>query len=77
MDYIQQKHFTEALVPVPPNEVVMAADKVIAPLALQVVDNKKLRSRTLAILRDSLLPRLLSGELRVAGDDRKVAGAVS
>lgn len=32
-------------------------------------------SRTLATLRDTLLPRLISGELRIAEAEREVAAA--
>ena len=34
-------------------------------------------SRTLGALRDTLLPKLLSGELRIAGADRFTGGASS
>jgi len=34
-----------------------------------------MRSHTLAVLRDTLLPKLISGELRVKGDERLVVEA--
>jgi type I restriction enzyme S subunit len=35
-----------------------------------------LESRTLAALRDTLLPKLLSGEIRVKAAEKMVAGAL-
>lgn len=64
MGHIQRHHLAEAMVTVPPAEVLEAADKVIRPLFDAFVQ-RELESQTLAALRDSLLPRLMSGELRV------------
>lgn len=47
-----------------PKEVLLAFDKHVAPLFQQVHANVH-QSRTLAALRDTLLPKLLSGELRM------------
>ena len=50
-----------------PNKAVLAAfDRNIAPIFEKAFGNT-LESRTLATLRDTLLPKLLSGELSVAG----------
>jgi type I restriction enzyme S subunit len=49
---------------VPAESVVCALNERVRPLILRMIDNLK-QSRTLAALRDALLPRLLSGELRV------------
>ena len=46
----------------PTNEVVKAFADVSEPIFRQMVSNKK-ESRTLATLRDTLLPKLLSGEI--------------
>jgi type I restriction enzyme S subunit len=51
--------------------VLRAADKLVRPIVDKFVQNK-LQSRTLAALRDALLPRLLSGELRVREAERLV-----
>ena len=49
-----------------PNKAVLAAfDRIIAPVFDKAITNT-LESRTLAALRDTLLPKLLSGELSVA-----------
>jgi type I restriction enzyme S subunit len=64
MGHIQRKHLTDAKVAVPPPDVMAEFDSVIAPLFKQRINNS-LQSHTLATLRDTLLPKLLSGELRV------------
>jgi type I restriction enzyme S subunit len=46
-------------------------EKLVAPLLERVRANRA-ESRTLAQTRDLLLPRLMSGELRVAGAERLV-----
>ena len=50
----------------PPPEISQAFAKIIKPLFAQIRANSD-QSRTLATLRDTLLPKLLSGELSVAG----------
>lgn len=64
MGHIQRHHLTEAKVLVPPTELLSAMDKVFSPMVLTIVAND-LQSRTLASLRDVLLPKLISGEIRV------------
>jgi len=49
---------------VPPPPIVQAFTKQAAPLVTRILSNAK-QSRTLAILRDTLLPKLLRGELGV------------
>ncbi|HXG20694.1 MAG TPA: restriction endonuclease subunit S [Methylomirabilota bacterium] len=64
MGHIQRHHLTEAKVLVPPAELVDAMDSVFGPIVQAIVGNN-LQSRTLANLRDTLLPKLISGEVRV------------
>ncbi|AKE92796.1 hypothetical protein AAT18_23945 [Rhodococcus aetherivorans] len=42
----------------------------------KIVASAEAESRTLAVLRDTLLPRLMSGELRVKDAEAVVADAV-
>ncbi|RLS37807.1 MAG: hypothetical protein DWH82_09880 [Planctomycetota bacterium] len=49
----------------PPKEIMAAFTAKVAPLYAQITANLH-QSRTLATLRDTLLPKLLSGELSVA-----------
>ncbi len=74
MGHIQRHHVDEAMLAVPPSNVLQAIDAVFAPL-----HNRRLaadlQSRTLGELRDILLPKLISGELRIADVEAKVAAA--
>jgi type I restriction enzyme S subunit len=56
----------------PPPEIGQAFAKTIEPLFAQIRANTD-QSRTLATLRDTLLPKLLSGELSVAATVAKSA----
>lgn len=64
MGHIQRKHLTEANVVVPPIPVMTIANDVFEPLLEQLINNA-LQAQTLATLRDTLLPRLISGQLRL------------
>ena len=48
----------------PSNEVIEAFERLVYPLD-QSIENNENESRTLAQTRDTLLPKLLSGEIRV------------
>ncbi len=50
----------------PPRELVLAYEARLSPLDDRVLVNEQ-ESRTLAALRDALLPKLISGELRLNG----------
>lgn len=75
MGHIQRHHLTEAITVVPSVSVLDAADRMIAPLVERMVAND-LESRTLAQLRDLLLPKLMSGEIRLK-DAKEAVGAVA
>ena len=75
MGHIQRHHLTEALVVVPPAEILTRADALIGPLLSRGIQNS-LESRTLASIRDALLPKLLSGEIRVKDAERFAEVAV-
>jgi type I restriction enzyme, S subunit len=63
MGHIQRHHLSDAKVIVPDSEVLAAADKALSPLIEHIVQ-RQIESRTLGALRDTLLPKLISGELR-------------
>ena len=65
-DTITTSTFEATDVLLAPKEVLLAFDKQVTPL-FQLVHANLHQSRTLATLRDTLLPKLLSGELSVAG----------
>lgn len=64
MGHIQRKHLTEALVVIPSEDVLSEADMTFNPLLNQWINNA-LQAQTLAQLRDTLLPKLISGQLRL------------
>jgi type I restriction enzyme S subunit len=64
MGHIQRRHLDEAKVVVSDAEALRAADAVVGPLYSHLT-NLMLEARKLAHLRDYLLPKLLSGAVRV------------
>ena len=64
MGHIQRTHLSEAKVLVLPAALLDAMDAYFAPLLARIVQND-LQAQTLATLRDTLLPRLISGQLRM------------
>ncbi len=64
MGHIQRKHLTEARVAMPPANVLASLSKLVAPLIERRIANS-LQARCLASLRDTLLPRLISGQLHL------------
>ena len=64
MGHIQRHHLTEAGVVIPPPSLLHELSKAIEPLIQRATD-QTLQSNLLANLRDTLLPRLMSGKLRV------------
>jgi len=69
MGHIQRHHLSDARLAVPPRPLLEALDSVISPI-VESLWKCKVESRTLAVLRDTLLPKLISGELRVSDTDR-------
>lgn len=74
MGHIQRGHLSEAKVLVPPREMLDLMSTYLAPLLDRVVENE-LQAQTLAALRDTLLPRLISGQLRLPQADEAIAEA--
>jgi type I restriction enzyme S subunit len=64
MGHIQRHHLSDAKVVVPGRTALNGIDKTLSPIVRQFIQ-LRLESRTLATLRDTLLPKLLSGEVRV------------
>lgn len=71
MGHIQRHHLTGAAVVVPTPEILDRASDLMAPLEELALKND-IESRTLRGMRDLLLPKLLSGELRVRDAEREV-----
>lgn len=68
MGHIQRGHLTAAKVLIPPRPLLDAMTRTISPLIDQFIANR-IQSRTLATLRDTLLPKLLSGQLDLSAVD--------
>ena len=68
MGHIQRGHLAAAKVVVPPSEAMSGFNAIIAPLFEQKINNA-IQAKTLAQLRDTLLPRLISGQLRIKEAD--------
>jgi len=65
MGHIQRSHLTLAKVAVPRDKILAIANELFTPLVNGIVENA-LQANTLSNLRDTLLPRLISGQLRIA-----------
>lgn len=76
MGHIQRHHLREALCALPPDNLLRQADKIVDPL-FQRSMACSLESRTLAALRNTLLPALISGRVRVPSAERTIEAAVA
>jgi type I restriction enzyme, S subunit len=72
MGHIQRHHLSDAKVVLPPSPLLNAADAIIGPL-VEKIWRQGVESRTLAALRDALLPKLISGAVRAGDAARFVA----
>ncbi|MBA3882861.1 MAG: restriction endonuclease subunit S [Chthoniobacterales bacterium] len=68
---ISKHNFRPIPVVLPPERLMAAFSAKVAPLYAQITANLR-QSRTLATLRDTLLPKLLSGQLRAKGASTRV-----
>ena len=68
---LNRNHVHNLQVVKPPKNIVEAFDAQVMPLMKRQKANED-QSRTLATLRDTLLPKLLSGELSVAEVEKEV-----
>ena len=75
MGHIQRRHLSDARLAVPPFSLLEAMTQVIEP-TVESTWRRNVESRTLAALRDTLLPKLISGELRVKDAERIAEAAL-
>ena len=75
MGHIQRAHLSGAKVLVPSESVLSAANVVLQPIIERQIENA-LQAQTLSTLRDTLLPRLISGQLRLPEAQAAVEGAL-
>jgi type I restriction enzyme S subunit len=74
MGHIQRGHLKAAMTICPPSDVLEKLGGMIEPLVTRAIKND-LESRTLAQTRDLLLPKLMSGEIRVREAEAIAEGA--
>jgi type I restriction enzyme S subunit len=63
-DTITTSIFRDQNIVLPPEEIIISFEKIIEPYFNKIFDNT-IQIRTLSRLRDTLLPKLMSGEVRV------------
>lgn len=64
MGHIQRHHLGEATVAIPGETLMATADRLLTPITNKQISNNA-QIRTLSNLRDLLLPKLMSGQIRV------------
>jgi type I restriction enzyme S subunit len=64
MGHIQRRHLSDAKLSIPPPDLLKTTGTFIEP-AIESTWRCKVQSHTLAALRDTLLPKLISGEMRI------------
>ena len=64
MGHIKRGHLEEALVAIPDNDSMKKANELFEPILNKMI-SLRLENSRLSLLRDTLLPRLMSGELEV------------
>ena len=74
MGHIRRHHLSGALCVVPCDEVMRAADQLCQPMHERYIA-AKVESRQLARLRDTLLPQLISGAIRIRDAEKIVEAA--
>jgi len=75
MGHIKREHLRQALCAIPANELIKEASKILG----NILDKEialKLQIKSLSELRDTLLPKLLSGELSLAAAEEQLADTV-
>ena len=64
MGHITQEHLKQSRIVIPPKELTLNLDKIIAPLFMKKINNE-IENQQLASLRDWLLPMLMNGQVKV------------
>jgi type I restriction enzyme, S subunit len=68
---VKPEHLFDVKTVIPPEAIIRSFTKMVKPIFAMITQNLQ-QSRTLAALRDALLPKLLSGEIRVREAEREV-----
>lgn len=65
MGHIQREHLKQALISIPPTELFNQYNETLSPLIEKIIKNNA-QIKTLTKQRDTLLPKLMSGEVTVS-----------
>jgi type I restriction enzyme S subunit len=76
MGHIKRSHLSEAYCAIPNEDILSDVSGVITPPSEKITQHR-IQNRTLAKLRDVLLPKLISGELRIPQAEKMVEEAVA
>ena len=68
MGHIKRSALAESKVMLPPKEMLDGQTRLMQPIVDQLIANK-IENRKLAVLRDTLLPKLMSGEIDISKVD--------
>jgi type I restriction enzyme S subunit len=71
---INRNHLHQAPMILPPRDVQDAFERLMTPVWKRQ-DSNEAQTATLSVLRDTLLPRLISGELRIRDAESKIEAA--
>ena len=69
--FFRKSDFKNHEILIPSDELLLAFENIAGPMFLGV-SNKSAESETLSKLRDTLLPKLISGELRIEDAEKLV-----
>lgn len=64
LDALNVKNIPELEIIIPPTEIVAAFERIVRPLRAKM-ENNLAENLSLSCLRDMILPKLLSGEIRL------------
>jgi len=73
---LSRSKLAEISVLVPPEHILAAFDRLVIPIKQRISLNES-EIRNMAKLRDALLPRLISGQLRIPGAEAKIDAIVA
>lgn len=68
MGHIKRKDLQDSKVIIPSTDIYNTYSQIIGPMYDTIIQNK-LENKTLTVIRESLLPKLMSGEIDVSGID--------
>ena len=64
MGHIKRSHLSDANCAIPDNDLLVKASEIITPYIEKII-SQRIQNRKLSKLRDTLLPKLISGEIRI------------